>query len=125
MITSSISEQFVMYSSFFNPVPIKPSSRLIYSFSLASTTLAASMVSKLRSSVSRGYFFPYFSFSILNHSVVYSTIFARCLSISSISAFILAMNSSALSLLNLRIRPILISINLRISSFVTSLIRIG
>lgn len=47
---------------FLQSVPMKPSSRLIYSFSLASATLVATIVSKLRISVRRGKFLPYFSF---------------------------------------------------------------
>ena len=114
-----------MNSSFFRPVPMKPSSRLIYSFSLASTTLVESMVSKLRNSVRRGKALPYFSFSMRNQSTVYSTIFARWRSISSMSAFMRAISSSALSELNLRIRAIFISISLRISSLDTSRINVG
>ncbi|EJX03366.1 secreted protein [gut metagenome] len=54
MIISSMSEQLQMNSSFLRPVPMNPSCLLMYSFSFASTTLAASMVSKFRISVSRG-----------------------------------------------------------------------
>ena len=42
-----MSEQLQTNSSFFKPVPINPSARLIHSFSFASTTLVASIVSKL------------------------------------------------------------------------------
>ena len=51
---SSMSEQLHTNSSFFRPVPMNPSARLMYSFWFASTTFEASMVSKLRISVRRG-----------------------------------------------------------------------
>ena len=88
-------------------------------------TLVASMTSKLRNSVRRGKFLPYFSFSIRNQSTVYSTRLARWRSISATSAFMRAICSSALSLLNLRMRAILISISFRMSSLVTSRMKVG
>ena len=120
MITSSMSEQLATNSFFFSDVPMNPSSRSMYSFSLASATLVASMLSKLRRAVRRGKFFPYFSSSVLNQPTVYSTMFSRWRSISSISSFIRAICSLALSELNFRMRPILISMSFRISSLVTS-----
>ena len=68
-----MSEQLQTNSSFFSPVPIKPSARLIYSFSLASTTLVASMVSKLRISVRLGKLAPYLFLIKVNQLIVTST----------------------------------------------------
>ena len=47
-------EQLQRNSSFFSPVPINPSMRLMYNFSLASTTVFILMFAKLRTSVRRG-----------------------------------------------------------------------
>ena len=120
--TSSISEQGQTYSAspFFNPNPTNPSSRLTYSFSFASTTLAAATVSNTRISVLRGWSAPYFSLSIANQLIVYSTRFFRFLSILAIWSLISKMILSASSELNFKILRILISISLRISSRVTS-----
>ena len=84
-----MSEQLHTNSSRFSPVPINPSSLLMYSFSLASTTLVASMASNPRITVRRG---------------------------SSMSPLMAAICWLVLSALNFRIRAIFISISLRMSS---------
>ena len=119
-MTSSMSEQLQIYSSFFSDVPMKPSSRLMYSFSLASTTVAAEMVSKFFISVRRGWSLPYFSRMNSNHLQVTSTILASSRSICASSSRMRAISSSALSLLNFRMRAIFISMRRRMSSLVTS-----
>ena len=120
-----MSEQLQTNSSFFSPVPMNPSARFMYSFSFASATFAASIVSKLRISVRLGWSFPYFSFMNLNQFIVTSVMWARSCAISFSSALMRAMSSSALSLLNLRMRCIFISMSLIISSRVTSRINFG
>jgi len=118
---SSISEQSQTYSFFFKPVPANPSSRSMYSFSLATTTFAATMFSKLRNSVRRSRPLPYFAFSRSNQSMVYETIFLMLSRTRDISSSRERRYSLALSALNLRIRAILISRSFRMSSRVTSL----
>lgn len=118
-------EQLPMNSSFFNPVPMNPSSRLMYSFSLASMTLVASMVSKLRSSVRRGKALPYL---VLQHTEPVDGIFHDVCQMVVYLLYVLShacYQFLALSELNLRIRAIFISISRRMSSLVTSRIKVG
>ncbi len=122
---SSRSEQLQTNSSFLSPVPTNPSWRLIYNFWLASTTLVTSIFSKFRISVRRSWPSPYLFLRYSNQLIVTPTILARSFSISAISALILAISSSALSLLYFRIRCILISRRRTISSRVTSRMKEG
>ena len=119
-ITSSISEQSATYSSFLSPVPKKPSSRLTYNLVLRSTTLVASMVSKLRNSVWRSRPLPYLSFSFWKKSMVKSMMLSKWCFTSSISASNFAIASSALSESKRVIRIIGICVNFCKSSSLVS-----
>jgi len=115
-----MSEQLHTNSSFFKPVPMKPSSRFIYNFSFASATFAASILSKLRTIVRRGWAAPYFFFRFSYHLIAYSTRCSRFSLIAEILSLSDAIYSSALSLLNFKIRPIFISKRRMMSSRLTS-----
>ncbi len=119
-ITSSISLQSATYSSFLSPVPTKPSSRFTYSLVFRRTTFVASILSKFRISVLRSRPLPYLSLRFWKYftakSIMCSKLYLTCsISPSKASSF-----SWALSISNLEIRLIRISVSLTISSSVTS-----
>src|SRR5574344_1471206 len=122
-IISERSEQSQIYSpasSFFSPIPTKPSARLAWSLALLLMTFVAVIVSNPVSSVRRGKSLPYFFFIPLNQLIVYRSMWSMSSWTDFISSSMPRIFSSITFVSNLEILRTGFSTSLRISSMMIS-----